>query len=104
MAPNEPARVFGEPYEIADGSTVVTAAQVHGAGTDAYAAIPMGVFVIRDGQVTWRSADPTSRVALAGVLVGLVAATIGTLTLLRRPPWPDLSARVMTAWSRDHRG
>lgn len=98
MPSHETSNAFGEPYETADGSTVVTASRVVGVpGEIGYTAIPLGVFVIRDGAVTWRSADTTSRAALFGELIGLVTGVIMTLVMLRRPPWPDLSARVMAA-------
>ncbi|WP_239476421.1 hypothetical protein [Nocardia arizonensis] len=96
MTSGEQARVFGEPYEAADGSTIVTASAVF-AEEDGYTATPLGVFVVRDGEATWRSVDTTSRAALFGEFIGLVTGVIMTLVLLRRPPWPDLSARVMTA-------
>ncbi|MBH0776914.1 hypothetical protein [Nocardia bovistercoris] len=92
------ARIFGEPYETADGSTVITASSVHDlAGDCGYSVVPLGIFVIRGGEVTWKAADTTSRAALFGELIGLVTGVIATLALLRRPPWPDLSAKVMTA-------
>ena len=32
-----------------------------------------------------------NRVALIGVLTGLLAAVIGTLAVLRQPPWPRMT-------------
>ncbi|MDR3662843.1 MAG: hypothetical protein P4L86_21080 [Mycobacterium sp.] len=83
-------RVFAEPYHTPDGATVIPVAKVresHGTTT----AKPLGVFVLRDGQTSWVPAVDADRIALIGVLTGLVAAVIGTLAVLRRPPWPDLS-------------
>lgn len=69
-------RVYGEPYETADGVTVIPVAR------------PLGVFVINEGKATWVPAVDGNRVALIGVLTGLLAAVIGTLAVLRQPPWP----------------
>ena len=33
----------------------------------------------------------TSRVALIGVLTGLLAAVIASLAVLRQPPWPKMT-------------
>ena len=87
-------RVYGEPYRTADGGTVITVAKVR-AGT----ATPIGVFVIHGGSVRWVAAVDANRVALIGVITGLIAAVLGSLALLRRPPWPDLSA-TSSAWQQ----
>jgi hypothetical protein len=77
-------RIFGEPHETPDGTTVITVTS------------PPGVFAIRDGQAKFEPAVDATRVALLAIGTGLVAATLGTLAVLRRPPWPDLSGR----WER----
>ena len=87
-------RVYGEPYRTADGGTVITVAKVR-AGT----ATPVGVFVVHDGTASWVPAVDVNRVALIGVITGLIAAALGSLAMLRRPPWPDLSA-TSSAWLR----
>jgi hypothetical protein len=69
-------RVYGQPYETADGHTVILAEK------------PLGVFVIRDGKASWVPAVDKNRVALIGVITGLLAAVIGSLAVLRQPPWP----------------
>ena len=77
--PGTPApRLFGEPHETPDGTTVITVSD------------PPGVFAIRDGQAKWEPAVNATLVAVIAVSTGLVAATLGTLAVLRRPPWPDL--------------
>ncbi len=38
------------------------------------------------------------RIALIGVITGLIAAVLASLAVLRRPPWPDLSA-TSAVWS-----
>jgi uncharacterized spore protein YtfJ len=99
-------RVYGEPYQTTDGATVITVAKIRGGGRgkrrtgdDAregalgFSATPVGVFVIRGDEVKWLAAVDEDRIALVGVITGLAAAVIGTLAVLRRPPWPDLSVR-----------
>ena len=94
------ALVYGQPYETADGVTVVPVARVRGrskAGTDTdlhLTARPVGVFVIKNGEATWIPAVDSTRIALMGELIGLVAATFATLAMVRRPPWPDLHGTV----------
>jgi hypothetical protein len=85
------SRVFGEPYETPEGVTVIPVARV----SDWFgrSAAPVGVFVIHDGKVTWRAAIDDTRIALLGELIGLAAAVLGTIAVIRRPPWPDLSRR-----------
>jgi uncharacterized spore protein YtfJ len=83
-------RVYGDPIEH-EGVIVVPAASVRGGGgggSDAeenggggfgLAARPVGAWVIRDGDVSWRPATDVTRLA---AIVGL--ALVGALTLLRR--------------------
>lgn len=78
-------RVYGEPYRTADGVTVIPVAKVRGS-----AATPLGVFVVHGDKASWVPAVDANRIALIGVLTGLLAAVIGSLAVLRRPPWPDL--------------
>ncbi len=98
------AQVYGQPYEIADGTTVVPVAKVRRRGGPGAPdgpdsglrmnARPAGVFVIRNGEATWVPAVDQTRIALMGELIGLVAATFATLAMVRRPPWPDLRGTV----------
>ncbi len=87
-------RVYGEPYRMADGGTVITVAKVRD-GTST----PVGVFVVHGGTARWVAAVDGNRIALIGVITGLISAVIASLALLRRPPWPDLSANS-AAWQR----
>jgi hypothetical protein len=87
-------RVYGEPYRMADGGTVITVAKVR-----ADTATPVGVFVVRDGTARWVPAIDANRIALIGVITGLLSAVIASAAVLRRPPWPDLSA-TSHAWQR----
>jgi hypothetical protein len=94
------AQVYGQPYETADGVTVVPVAKVRGktkagGGADLHlTARPVGVFVIRDGEATWVPAVDATRIALMGELIGLVSAGLASLAMVRRPPWPDLRGTV----------
>ncbi|HEX3286889.1 MAG TPA: hypothetical protein VHT50_20115 [Mycobacterium sp.] len=94
------AHVYGQPYETPDGVTVVPVARVRGRtkrGADAdlhLTARPVGVFVIKDGEATWVPAVDSTRIALMGELIGLVSATLASLAMVRRPPWPDLRGTV----------
>jgi uncharacterized spore protein YtfJ len=82
-------RVFGEPYEK-DGVTVIPAARVlggagGGSGEDPQGqgkgsgsgfgmiARPVGAFIIRDGELSWRPAVDVNRIALGGQLVAVAA-------------------------------
>lgn len=78
-------RVYGDPIE-SEGVTVVPAAAVGGGGGgggDAEGnggtgfglrARPVGAWVIRDGEATWRPAVDLNRIALYMFLLGLVVA------------------------------
>ena len=85
-------RVYGEPYRTADGGTVITVAKVR-AGTST----PVGVFVVHGDTVRWVAAVDANRIALLGVITGLISAVLVSVAMLRRPPWPDLSA-TSQAW------
>jgi len=71
--------VYGEPYQTPDGATVILVAK------------PLGVFVIRNGEVSWKAAVDANRIALVGVITGLLAAVLGSLAVLRQPPWPRMT-------------
>jgi uncharacterized spore protein YtfJ len=101
-------RVYGEPYETADGATVIPVARIRAgrrprqseqddgdasaAGAAfGFTAAPVGVFVVHGGKASWVPAVDANRVALIGVTTGLLAAVIGTLAVLRQPPWPKIT-------------
>jgi uncharacterized spore protein YtfJ len=81
-------RVFGEPYEK-DGVTIIPAARVRGGagggGGDAQGqgrgsgsgfgmtARPVGAFIIRGGELSWRPAVDVNRAILGGQVVAVVA-------------------------------
>lgn len=72
-------RAYGEPYQTPDGTTVIVVAE------------PLGVFAVRNGRASWTPAVDGNRIALIGVLTGLLAAVIGSLAVLRQPPWPRIT-------------
>lgn len=72
-------RRYGEPYQTADGATVIPVVN------------PLGVFVVGNGEASWTAAVDTNRIALIGAITGLLAAVIGTLAVLRQPPWPRMT-------------
>ena len=82
-------RVFGEPYEK-DGLTIIPAARVQGAGGAGSGedpqgqgkgsgggfgmnARPVGAFIVREGELSWRPAVDVTRIVLGGQLVAIVA-------------------------------
>ena len=82
-------RVFGEPYEK-DGLTIIPAARVQGAvgagggedpqtqgkgsgGGFGMTARPVGAFILRNGELTWRPAIDVTRIAIGGQVVAIVA-------------------------------
>ncbi|GFG48728.1 hypothetical protein CQY20_28125 [Mycolicibacterium agri] len=98
------AQVYGQPYETSDGVTVLPVARVRGrtkpdsADADLHlAAKPVGVFVIKNGEAKWVPAVDSTRITLMGELIGLVSATLATLAMVRRPPWPDLRGTISPA-------
>lgn len=93
-------RVFGEPYE-AEGVTVIPAAKViggagggegerpkeqeKGAGSGfGVVAWPVGAYLIRGGQVSWRPAVDVNRIVLGGqVVMAIALLTIRTIVKAR---------------------
>jgi uncharacterized spore protein YtfJ len=80
-------RVYGEPIER-EGLTSVPAAHVRGGGGgggDAennggagfgLTARPVGVYVVKDGNVAWEPAVDVTRISLLGVVAGIVALLV----------------------------
>ena len=94
------SRVYGQPYETADGTTVISVAEVRGRarrGGEPNVRVttkPVGVFVIKHGNAVWRPAVDSTRITLAAILVGLVTSTLAGIAMVRRPPWPDLHGDI----------
>jgi hypothetical protein len=76
------SRAYGQPYETADGTTIIPVTKLRGGA--------LGVFVVKDGEVKFEAAVDATRIALMGILVGLVSASLAGAAMVRRPPWPDL--------------
>lgn len=74
--------VFGTPFQTPDGATVIPVSK------------PAGVFVVKDGKPIWLPAVDATRIALMGILVGLVATALAGIAMIRRPPWPDLRREI----------
>jgi uncharacterized spore protein YtfJ len=86
-------RVFGEPVER-DGVTIVPVASVRGGGGGGgdtsgnggggfgVSATPVGVYVLHgDGRVEWKPAVNTTRIALGGQLVAVLALLVARSVL-----------------------
>ncbi|MEC3913708.1 hypothetical protein [Nocardia sp. CDC160] len=78
--------VYGEPHQTSEGTTIITVAAVN----PWRGSRPVGVFVVHGGEVKWEAAVDASRIALVGVLTGLIAATLGTIAVIKQPPWPNM--------------
>lgn len=83
------SRVFGQPYETADGAMVIPVVKVSERNAG-----PAGVYVIKDGRANWVPAVDGGHIAMMGIAVGLVSATLAGLAMIRRPPWPDLHGDI----------
>ncbi|MGF6883854.1 hypothetical protein ABIA39_007982 [Nocardia sp. GAS34] len=79
--------IFGTPYQTPDGATIITVARP---GLFRTGLRPLGVVVVQGGESKWHPAMDETRIATLGVITGLIAATLGTLAVVRRPPWPDM--------------
>ena len=92
-------RVYGTPIEK-DGLTIIPAASVSGGGGGGSGpadsgggagfgvrARPVGAFVIKDGEVTWKPALDETRIAMRGMLVpiiGMIVARSIVKTIFKR--------------------
>jgi hypothetical protein len=90
--------IFSEPYEANDGTVVVTVARTGWRDGPGH---PVGVYTIHAGNVTWTPAVDVSRHRLIGACTGLLAAVIGVLAVLRKPPWPEMTEKVMVALAQN---
>ncbi|GAA4388739.1 hypothetical protein [Tsukamurella soli] len=100
-APWHSTVTFGEPHVTPDGTTVITVSRARadsGHGEDTTSAL--GLYTIHDGAVTWTPAMDVERIALIGAATGFVAALLGTLAVVRRPPWPALTGTITVVRGR----
>ncbi|WP_216901360.1 hypothetical protein [Nocardia alni] len=79
--------VFGTPYQTPDGATIITVARPGGRFRPGLR--PLGIVVVQGRDSKWIATKDESLLAFVGVLTGLVAATLSTVAVVRRPPWPD---------------
>ena len=80
------SRAYGQPYETADGTTVIPVTKTRGGA--------LGVFVVKDGAAKFEPAVDSTRIALTGLMIGLVSAALAGAAMVRRPPWPDLHGDI----------
>ncbi|MEE3851933.1 hypothetical protein VZC37_16445 [Gordonia sp. LSe1-13] len=55
------------------------------------APVTVGALTITDGTTTWTPVVDSGRVAMIGVITGLIAAALGSAAVLRQPPWPKMT-------------
>jgi hypothetical protein len=91
-------RVFGEPIER-DGATVIPVAAVWCFGL---VVRPIGVYHLKDGAVEWQPALDTTRIAIGGQIVGIVALLV-LRDLLRRRGRRGQFRQVRRHHGREHR-
>ncbi|MXP21409.1 hypothetical protein GIY30_08605 [Gordonia sp. HNM0687] len=80
-------RYLGEPHTIDDRTTMISVSRTGLRG----APVTVGVLTITDGTTTWTPVVDAGRVAMIGVITGLIAATLGSAAVLRQPPWPKMT-------------
>lgn len=104
-ADTDASRVYGQPYQTADGTTVVPVAKFRGRSASGIddprnrpSAKPLGIFLVKDGKAVFVPATDATKIAMMGILVGLVSAALAGVAMVRRPPWPDLHGDI----SRSH--
>ena len=80
-------RVYGDPIER-EGITIVPTARVSGGGGgggDAennggggfgLAAQPVGIYVVKNGEVNWEPAVDVNRISIMGIVAGIVALLV----------------------------
>lgn len=80
-------RVYGDPIEK-DGVTIIPVAKIRGGGGGGgdtagnggggfgITARPVGVYVIRNGEVEWEPAVDATRIAVMGMMTGVVALLV----------------------------
>lgn len=84
--------IFGTPYQTPDGATVITVAQP--GGRFRRGSRPLGAIVVQGGDSKWIPATDDTRITLLALLIGLSAATLSCVAVVRRPPWPNLTITV----------
>ncbi|MEE4025493.1 hypothetical protein V1Y59_20585 [Gordonia sp. PKS22-38] len=80
-------RDLGEPIAIDEHTTMIPVTRRGLRGRP----VTVGAFTITDGVTTWTPVVDSGRVAVIGVITGLIAATLGSAAVLRQPPWPKMT-------------
>ena len=78
---------FGDPITVDEHTTFIPVSRRGLFGLP----VAMGAFTISDGTATWTPIVDQGRVALSGVVTGLVAATLGSAAVYKQPPWPTMT-------------
>lgn len=78
--------MYGEPLRLDEATTVVLVSRRTRSGRT----VPLGALTTHAGTTEWTPTNDPERLALAGIAVGFVAATLACLAMVRRPPWPDV--------------
>ncbi|MFF1555766.1 hypothetical protein ACFVX3_32610 [Rhodococcus erythropolis] len=86
--------VFGEPYEASHGVVIVTVSRHFWGGR---VQRPVGIYTVRENGTMWTPAVDVNWHSTIGLSAGFVAALLSTIAVLRRPPWPEMTERVMIA-------
>ncbi|EON32778.1 hypothetical protein GTC6_10476 [Gordonia terrae C-6] len=91
MSVSEPAAgrgtYFDDPITIDEQTTMIPVSRRGFRGRP----VAVGAYTVTGGVTTWTPAVDSGRVALIGVITGLVAATLGSAAVLRQPPWPRMT-------------
>ena len=82
------SRVYGEPI-VTDNATLIPVTRQRSTTSTA-----VGMYVVRANGTTWVPVVDADRIATIGVATGFVAATLGCLAVLRKPPWPEVRMRI----------
>ncbi|MFT4087018.1 MAG: hypothetical protein QM658_07640 [Gordonia sp. (in: high G+C Gram-positive bacteria)] len=88
LLPRRGELLFSEPVR-SEHADVVTVSRVRGGR-----ATPIGIYVIRADRTEWMPSVDGNLAMVMGLTTGLIAATLGCVAVVRRPPWPDLRGTV----------
>ncbi|GAC68586.1 hypothetical protein [Gordonia soli] len=78
---------YDEPIRIDDDRTVIPVSRATWRGRS----VAVGIFTVTPTGTTWTPSPDSGRVAIIGVMTGLIAATLGSAAVYKQPPWPKLT-------------
>ncbi|MFW0793823.1 hypothetical protein AAFP30_08435 [Gordonia sp. CPCC 205515] len=78
---------FGAPVVVDERTTIIPVSRRGLFGRP----VAVGAFTVSDGRTTWTPIVDQGRVALIGVVTGLVAAALCSAAVYKRPPWPAMT-------------